>query len=86
MRVMNSEFVVENISTSAFSNASGKIMKFSSERLWYRTPGIMFYHFDFSIDPTEEDARIQSDPFCFQFSLQLPHQHFDASTNKVEDI
>ena len=49
-------------------------------------PGIMFFWFDHRINPTQEDAHIEREPFWFQFSLQLPQQHFYIITNKVEDI
>ena len=83
---MNSEFGGDNLSASVFLNASGKVIKLSSEIPQDRPPGIMFLWFDCSIDPTNKDARIQWDPFCFQFTLWLPQHHFYSITNKVEDI
>ena len=86
MKIMNSVFVVDNLSTSAFLNASWKVVKLSLEILWDRPSGITFFQFDFRIETNHEDARIERDPSCFQFSLQLPQQHYNAITNKVEDI
>ena len=83
---MNSAFRVDNLSASKFIHASGKVIKLSSEILQNRPQGITFFFFDFRIDPTQEDARIQQDLFCFQLYLQLPQQYFDIITNKVEDI
>ena len=83
---MNSAFIVDNLSDSAFNNASGKVIKLASEILQDRPSGITFFRFDYSIDTTQEDTRIQKDPICFKFLLRLPQQHFDTITNKVEDI
>ena len=58
MKIMNGEFGVDNLSASAFINPSGKAIKLSPERLQDRQPGIIFSHFDFKIDPTHEDGRI----------------------------
>ena len=50
---MNSVFGVDNLSASAFINASGKVVKILSEILKDRPSGITFYRFDFRIDPTQ---------------------------------
>ena len=84
--VMNSVLGLDKLSASAFLKNSGKLVRLSSESLQNRQYRITFSHFDFRIDPTQEDACLQRYPFCFQFSLRLPHQHFDTVNNKVEDI
>ena len=60
---MNSAFGLFNLSDSSFLNASGKVGKLSSEILKDRESGITFFCCDCRIDPTQEDARIQQDPF-----------------------
>ena len=84
MKIMNGEFGVDNLSASAFINPSGKAIKLSPERLRDRQLGIIFFRFDLKIDTTHEDGRINKEPFFFQFFLQLPHEHFDTLTKKVE--
>ena len=86
MKVINISFGLDKLSASAFLNYSGKVIKLLSERLQDRPSGIRFSRFDCRIDHTQEDALIHKDPFCFQFSLRLPHQHFGNINNKVEDI
>ena len=53
MKAMKSAFIVDNISASAFINASAKVIKLVSESLQDRPPGIKFYRFDFRIDLTQ---------------------------------
>ena len=65
MKVINSKFGVDNLSASEFLNASGGLIELRSESLQDKPPEIKFSHFDCRIDPTQEDARIQKDPFCF---------------------
>ena len=60
---MNSEFGVDNLSASAFLNASGKLIRLSSERLREIPSGITLSRFDCIIDPAQEDTRIQQDLF-----------------------
>ena len=86
IKLIKSAFIIDNLSASAFLNASGKLIKLVLESLQERPSGIAFSRFDCRIDPTQEDARIQQDPLYFQFSLRLPQQNFDTITNKVEDI
>ena len=83
---MNSAFEVDNLLASQFINASGKVIKLSLESLHDSTPGILFSRFYFRIDPTQKDACIQRDLFCFQFSLRFLQNHFYTITNKVEYI
>ena len=60
---MKSTYIVDNLSASEFLNASGKVIKLASESLQDRPSGITFFRFDCRIDPTQEDARINKDPF-----------------------
>ena len=59
MKVINSAFGVDKPSASEFINASGRLIKLTSESLKERPSGITFSRFDCRIDPTQEDARIQ---------------------------
>ena len=86
IKVMNSVFGVDKRSASSFINASGNVIKPTSDNLQDRPSGVTFLCFDCKIVLTQEDASIRQDPFYFQFSLQFPHQHFDTINNKVEDI
>ena len=86
IKVMDSAFKVENILDLEFINASGKVVKLSSENLLDREEDITFFHFNFMIDLTQEDACINQEPFCFNFDLSIMHQNFDNATNNVEDI
>ena len=60
---MKSAFRVDNLSTLAFLNYSVKIIKLVSEIVQDRPSGITCFRFDCNIDPTQEDDRIQQDPF-----------------------
>ena len=84
--VMNSVLGLDKLSASAFLKNSGKLVRLSSESLQNRQSRITFSHFDFRIDPTQEDARIQRKTFYFQFYLRPPWHNFDILTDKVEDI
>ena len=74
---MNTLFGVDNILASVFLNTSVKLVKLLSEILQYSPAVIKLLRFDFSIDPTQEYARIKQEPFHFQFSLRIPQQHFE---------
>ena len=86
LKLVDSASVVDNLPASVFINSSGKLLKLSSEILQYMAEGITFFRFYFSINPTQEYARIKRDPFCFQFDLRLPQQNFYTVTNKVGGI
>ena len=83
---MNSVFGIDKLLASAFINALGKVENISSEILYNRLSRVTFSNFDFRIDLTQEDSRIQRYPFWFHFPLRLPQQHFNTGNNKVEYI
>ena len=53
VNVMDSTFGVDNLLASAFTNASGKVVKLSPEILQDREEGITFILFDCMINPTQ---------------------------------
>ena len=59
MKVINSSFGVDILSASSFLDASGKLIKLTSESLQDRPSGITCFHFYCRFDPTQEDACIQ---------------------------
>ena len=85
-KVTDGAFGVDKLLTSAFNNNSGNVVKLLAEIFQVESEGITFLRFCCRIDPTHEYSRIKQEPFLFQFALRLPHQNFDAVTNKVEDI
>ena len=53
VNVMDSTFGVDNLLASAFTNASGKVVKLLPEILQDREEGITFILFDCMINPTQ---------------------------------
>ena len=64
-KVMDNAFVVDNLLASAFLNASGKVVKLSSEILQDRPEGITLFLFYCRIYLNQEYSSIKRDPFSF---------------------
>ena len=65
MKVIKSEFIVDNLSASVFLNASGKVIKIASESLQDRPSGITFSRWGY----VGFEMIQQSEYFWFLFSL-----------------
>ena len=84
--VMKRVFYVKKLTESAFLRSDVKTSKLALDQVKYRIERITFFRFDYNIDPDSQDSRIVQDPLCFQFSLRMPQQHYDDTTNMVQDI
>ena len=83
---MKSIFGVKNLTASELLSSTVMTVKLASDEVRDRTEGIIFFRFNFNIEPASQDICIFKDPLCFQFSLGLPQQHYNDTTNMLYDI
>ena len=81
--VMKSIFGVKNLTSSELLRSTIRTVKLASDEVRDSTEGIIFFRFDFNIDPASQDICIVKDPLCFHFSLGLPQQHYNDTTNML---
>ena len=58
-KVLTSVYDIKNINASVFMTGTGYKVQMKSEKLKERPEGISFFRFDYNLDPSVIDSRIQ---------------------------